>query len=95
MGKAGFSKGQLYAQNNQAGKVTMTLTDATYDTTSITFAKVMNSAPVVIPAINSDVDAKAVAYSITKTGFTVKVFAANTVTGECVVGYHAYDDRYR
>lgn len=95
MGKAGFSKGQLYAQNMQSGKVTMTLTAATSDTTSIVFAKVMNSVPVVIPAINSNVDGKAVAYSITKTGFTAKVIASATITGECVLGYHAYDDIYR
>jgi hypothetical protein len=35
------------------------------------------------------------AYSITKTGFTLKVVNGNSLTGDCTFGYVAYDDRYR
>jgi hypothetical protein len=97
MGKSGFKGGNLHAQNLQAGNVTVNLGGTGTDTTSVSFAKGMENVPkAVAVTVQSDkAITQARAYSITKTGFTLKVVNGNSLTGDCTFGYVAYDDRYR
>lgn len=95
MGRGSISRGQLFAQNLQAGSVTLTLGGTGTDTTSVSFARAMKGIPTVVPAVNSDVAiTQCRAYNRTPTGFTLKVVNDGTLTSECKVGYVAFDDAY-
>lgn len=96
MGRASFKDGGVFAQNLQAGNVTLTLGGTSTDTTSVVFAKVMKNAPkAVIPSVQSDVAITTVkAYNITAKGFTLKA-TSSSLTGSCTFGYVAFDDVYR
>lgn len=95
MGRGSISRGNLFAQNLQAGSVTLTLGGTGTDTTSVSFARAMKGIPTVVPAVNSDVAiTQCRAYSASKTGFTVKVVNGGSLTSECKIGYVAYDDAY-
>jgi hypothetical protein len=96
MGRASFKDGGVFAQNLQAGNVTVVLGGTSTDTTSVVFAKKMKMAPVAVDVtVNSD---KAVtstrAYNLTAEGFTLKAISSS-LTGSCTFGYIAFDDRYR
>jgi hypothetical protein len=96
MGRGSFKGGNVFAQNLQAGSVTLTLGGTGTDTTSVAFAHVMKNVPVVTPAVNSDVAITQIrAYDITESGFTLKAVNAGTLTSECKFGYEAYDDSFR
>ena len=95
MGRASFKDGGVFAQNLQAGKVTVTLGGTSTDTASVVFARVMKNAPVVITSVNSDVAITSVrAYNITASGFTLKA-TSSALTSSCTFGYVAYDDSFR
>ena len=95
MGRAGFKDGGVFAQNHQAGSVTLVLGGTGTDTTSVSFAKKMKAIPVVIPAVNSDKAVTSVrAYNRTVNGFTLKAISSS-LTGSCTVGFVAYDDSYK
>jgi aspartate-semialdehyde dehydrogenase len=95
MGRGSISRGNLFAQNIQAGSVTLTLGGTGTDTTSVSFARAMKGIPVVVPAVNSDVAiTECRAYNASRTGFTLKVVNGDSLTSECIVGYQAFDDAY-
>lgn len=96
MGRASFKDGGVFAQNLQAGNVTLTLTGTSTDSTSVTFAKVMKNAPKAVSvSVQSDVTFTSVsAYSITAKGFTLKA-VGSALTSSCTFGYIAYDDSFR
>ena len=93
MGRGSISRGNLFALNFQANSVTLTLGGTGTDTTSVSFARAMKGIPVVVPAVNSDKAVTVRAYSITRAGFTLKA-TSSSLTGECIVGYQAFDDQY-
>jgi hypothetical protein len=93
MGRGSISRGQVFAQNLQAGSVTLTLGGTGTDTSSVTFARAMKGIPVVVTSVNSDKAVSVRAYSRTRTGFTLKA-TSSSLTGECIVGYQAFDDQY-
>jgi ABC-type uncharacterized transport system substrate-binding protein len=96
MGKGSFNKGNVFAQNLQAGSVTLTLGGTGTDTTSVSFAHTMKGIPVVVPAVNSDVAITQIrAYDASRRGFTLKLVNGDSLTSECKVGYEAFDDKYR
>ena len=95
MGRGSISRGNLFAQNLQAGSVTLTLGGSGTDTTSVSFARAMKGVPVVVPSVMSDVAiTQCRIYNRSRTGFTVKVVNGGSLTSECVVGYEAFDDQY-
>lgn len=95
MGRASFKDGGVFAQNLQAGDVTLTLGGTGTDTTSVVFAKVMKNIPTVIPSVESDKAITAVkVYNRTVRGFTLKA-TSSSLTGSCTFGYVAYDDSFK
>ena len=95
MGRGSISRGQLFAQNLQAGSVTLTLGGTGTDTTSVSFARAMKGVPIVVPALTSDVAITQIrAYNASRTGFTLKLVNGDSLSSECSVGYVAYDDSY-
>jgi len=95
MGRASFKDGAIFAQNLQAGSVTLTLGGTGSDTTSVVFAHKMKNVPVVIPSIQSDVVITDVrAHTRTASGFTLEATSGN-LTSSCTFGYIAFDDSFR
>jgi hypothetical protein len=94
MGKGGFSKGQLYAQNKQAGGIVKVLGGSGADTTSVTFAKVMVQAPRVVVQSTNNKDVRTYVSGKTNAGFTLNI-VSSTLTGLATFDYEAYDDLYR
>jgi hypothetical protein len=92
MGRASFKDGAVFAQNLQAGSVTLTLGGTGTDTTSVIFAHKMKNTPVVVPSVESDVAITGLrVYSRTNKGFTLKAISSS-LTGSCTFGYIAFDD---
>jgi hypothetical protein len=94
MGKAGFSKGQLYAQNKQAGSISKVLGGTSTDTTSVTFAKVMVGVPKVVFSATNNKVVRAYVSAKTNAGFTLTMLSSS-LTGLVTYDYEAYDDVYR
>lgn len=94
MGKGGFSKGNLYATNNQAGEVTKVLGGTGADTTSVSFAKVMTQVPRVVITPTNNKNVRYYVDDKTNMGFKLNIISS-TLTGLATFDYHAYDDRYR
>jgi hypothetical protein len=95
MGRASFKDGGVFAQNLQAGSVTLTLGGTSTDTTSVVFEHKMKNVPVVVPSVESDRAITTVkAYNRTVSGFTLKA-TSSSLTGSCTFGYIAYDDSFK
>ena len=93
MGKGGFSKGQLYAQNKQAGAVSKVLGGSGTDTTSVSFAKTMVQAPRVQITPTNNKDVRYYVSGKTNTGFTLNIISS-TLTGLATFDFEAFDDKY-
>jgi hypothetical protein len=94
MGKGGFSKGQLYAQNKQAGGIVKALGGTGTDTTSVSFAKVMVQVPRVNVTATNNKDVRVYVSGKTQSGFTLNMISS-TLTGLATFDYECYDDSYR
>lgn len=96
MGRASFKDGGVFAQNLQAGNVTIVLGGTSTDTTSVVFAKSMKNAPKAVDVcVNSDMAVTSVkAYDITSKGFVLKAISSS-LTGSCTFGYIAFDDSFK
>ena len=94
MGKGGFSKGQLYAQNIQDGDITIPLKNGTA-TTSVVFRKVMVQAPRVL--VSKTTGATTTDFYVKKATITNQGFdfeAKSSGTGTATFSYIAFDDKY-
>lgn len=93
MGKGGFSKGQLYAQNKQAGGISKVLGGSGTDTTSVSFAKAMVQAPRVQITPTNNKDVRYYVSDKTNQGFTLNMISS-TLTGLATFDFEAFDDKY-
>ena len=100
MGRAGFTRGQVFAQNLQAGRAVKTLTGTGWQTTSITYSEKMFVVPrveIAQVAGNSDTTSvptvtKLVARDVSRSGFNLDL--VSSTTGVIYVDWIAYDDSY-
>lgn len=94
MGRAGFVRGSVYAQNSQAGSISKTLGGTGTDTVAVTFKKAFEKVPAVVVSNTSDVAVTSLrVLSKTKVGFTLKIITSS-LTAATTFDYHAYDDTY-
>jgi len=94
MGRASFKAGGVFAQNLQAGSVTITLDGNGDGTSSVVFSKPMKSTPVVqLTAAEKMVTGVISLVSTTATGFEAAIDGTD-LTGSIVVNYLAMDDSY-
>lgn len=93
MGRGNFKGGNVFAQNLQGGKATVTLGGTGTDTATVAFKHAMKNVPAIVVSPNSDKAITVRAYSVTQTGFTIKA-TSTSLTGTATVGWSAFDDNF-
>jgi len=99
-GKFGVKGGNMRAQNNQAGKVAITVDASGNGSGTATFRQGMKHAPFIGGLVaNTSTDALTTgiltASTVTTSGFKIWVKGSSIVSGVVNVGYNAFDDRFR
>lgn len=95
-GRANFTRGNVFAMNNQGATVNVNTDNSGDGTTDVTFDKVMNLIPNAVNLTPRQALTTGVYYaaSITQTGFVLGIAGASETDGTVSFSYIAYDDTY-
>ena len=94
MGRANFTRGNLFSDNLQSGAVSITTNGSGNGTATVTFKKKMKNAPKVVAILGENATTGVLAcYTKSSTGFTVKVTGSSDTTTP-TVDWIAYDDSF-
>ena len=96
MGRANFKDGGMFAQNVQGGSFNITAGGTGDGTTTVTFAKVMKNAPVVVITAAEQLITGVVSHAgATQSGFQAKIDGADLTSDVITLNYIAFDDSFK